>query len=88
MPCWSHAMAKTLDAVNTEEEQQRSVDSAIAMDGYLRDIYQMPDVKKTCRLDHIKTHYYWSQTTVNPHRVVPLGPTIDLEGKHDRLRFG
>jgi len=32
-------MAKTLDAVDTEEEQQRSVDSAIAMDGYLRDIY-------------------------------------------------
>jgi glutathionyl-hydroquinone reductase len=55
--------------------------------GYLRDVYQLPDVKKTCRLDHIKTHYYWSQTTVNPHRVVPLGPTIDLEGKHDRARF-
>jgi cytochrome P450 len=36
---WSHAMAKTLDAVNTEEEQQRSVDAAIAMDGYLREVY-------------------------------------------------
>jgi len=36
---WSHAMAKTLDAVNTEEEQQRSVDAAIAMDGYLRRVY-------------------------------------------------
>ena len=36
---WSHAMAKTLDAVNTEEEQQRSIDSARAMDEYLRDIY-------------------------------------------------
>ncbi|HSO33722.1 MAG TPA: glutathione S-transferase family protein [Labilithrix sp.] len=56
--------------------------------GYLRDIYQMPDVKKTCRLDQIKVHYYFSQTTVNPHRIVPLGPTIDLEGKHDRGRFG
>ena len=32
-------MAKTLDAVNTEEEQQRSIDSARAMDEYLRDIY-------------------------------------------------
>jgi putative glutathione S-transferase len=55
--------------------------------GYLRDIYQMPDVKKTCRLDQIKAHYYWSQTTVNPHRVVPLGPAIDLEGPHGRARF-
>lgn len=52
--------------------------------GYLRDIYQMPAVKKTCRLDHIKTHYYWSQTTVNPHRVVPIGPTVDLEAPHNR----
>lgn len=55
--------------------------------GFLRDIYQMPDVKKTCRLEHIKVHYYWSQTTVNPHRIVPLGPSMDLEGKHDRARF-
>lgn len=36
---WSHAMAKTLDAVNTEDEQQQSVDSNQAMDEYLRDIY-------------------------------------------------
>ncbi|CAN5859255.1 hypothetical protein BH11MYX4_BH11MYX4_57790 [soil metagenome] len=48
----------------------------------------MPDVKKTCRLDPIKVHYYFSRTTVNPHRIVPLGPTIDLEGRHDRGRFG
>lgn len=46
------------------------------LSGYLRDIYQMPAVKPTCRLDHIKTHYYWSQTTVNPHRIVPLGPSL------------
>jgi cytochrome P450 len=36
---WSHAMAKTLDAVNTEDEQRRSVDASIAMDEYLREIY-------------------------------------------------
>jgi putative glutathione S-transferase len=58
------------------------------LSGYLRDIYQRPDVKKTCRLDQIKTHYYWSQTTVNPHRVVPLGPAIELEAQHGRARFG
>jgi putative glutathione S-transferase len=46
---------------------------------FLRDIYQKPDVKKTCRLDHIKTHYYWSQTTVNPTRIVPRGPTTYAE---------
>ena len=56
--------------------------------GYLRDIYQMPAVKKTCHLEHIKTHYYWSQTTVNPHRIVPVGPTLDLDAPHDRARLG
>ncbi len=52
--------------------------------GFVRDVYQMPAVRKTCDLEHIKVHYYWSQTTVNPHRVVPLGPTLDLDAKHDR----
>lgn len=55
--------------------------------GFLRDIYQMPDVKKTVRLDHIKTHYYWSQTTVNPTRIVPAGPAgyaAALETPHGR----
>lgn len=55
--------------------------------GFLRDLYQRPAIKKTCELDHIKTHYYWSQTTVNPTRIVPLGPSIDLESPHDRDRF-
>ena len=51
---------------------------------YVRDIYQRPAVKPTCHLEPIKTHYYWSQTTVNPHRVVPLGPTIDFDSPHER----
>lgn len=54
------------------------------LSGYLRDIYQMPAVRPTCRLDQIKTHYYWSQTTVNPTRIVPLGPSLDLDAPHDR----
>jgi putative glutathione S-transferase len=59
------------------------------LSGYLRDIYQMADVRKTCRLDHIKTHYYWSQTTVNPHRIVPLGPDLSyLDLPHDRAKLG
>lgn len=52
--------------------------------GFVRDLYQMPEIKRTCRLDHIKVHYYWSQTQVNPHRIVPLGPTIDYEAPHQR----
>ena len=67
----------------------RRIQDYANLSGYLRDIYQMPDVKKTCRLDHIKTHYYWSQTTVNPHRIVPVGPDVarQLELPHDRARI-
>lgn len=58
------------------------------LSGYLRDIYQRPEVKPTCCLDHVKVHYYWSQTTVNPHRIVPVGPDVltGLERAHDRDR--
>ena len=56
--------------------------------GFVRDIYQMPKVRVTCNLDHIKVHYYWSQTTVNPHRIVPIGPAIDYEAPHNRARLG
>ncbi|MBS2017068.1 MAG: glutathione S-transferase family protein [Deltaproteobacteria bacterium] len=52
--------------------------------GFVRELYQMPEIRKTCRLDHIKQHYYWSQTNVNPHRLVPLGPTIDFDAPHGR----
>jgi glutathionyl-hydroquinone reductase len=40
----------------------------------VRHMHAIPAVRETCRLDQIKLHYYWSQTTVNPHRIVPLGP--------------
>ena len=67
----------------------RRIQDYVNLWSYLRDIYQMPDVKRTCRLDHIKQHFYWSQTTVNPHRIVPLGPhlTAVLQSPHDRARL-
>ena len=37
-----------------------------ALGGYVRDLYQRPEVRRTCDLDAIKVHYTWSQTTVNP----------------------
>jgi len=55
--------------------------------GFVRDIYQRPEVRRTCDLDHIKTHYYWSQENVNPTRIIPLGPALPLDSPHDRTRF-
>jgi putative glutathione S-transferase len=56
--------------------------------GFVRDIYQTPGVRETCRLDHIKEHYYRSHPTINPTRIVPKGPIIDYDAPHDRARFG
>ncbi len=55
--------------------------------GFVRDLWQTPEIRKTCDLDHIKTHYYWSQENVNPTRIVPLGPTLPLDEPHDRARL-
>ena len=44
---------------------------------YTREIYQLPGVAETCHLDHIQSHYYYSHETINPTRVVPLGPNLD-----------
>ncbi|MBD1879306.1 glutathione S-transferase family protein [Coleofasciculus sp. FACHB-T130] len=51
---------------------------------YLKDLYQVPGVKETCNLDHIKRHYYKSHPKVNPTRIVPKGPLIDFEEPHNR----
>ena len=44
-----------------------------------REIYQMPDVRKTVNFDHIKRHYYMSHRSVNPKGIVPVGPEIDFD---------
>ncbi|MBG1266082.1 glutathione S-transferase family protein [Nostoc sp. WHI] len=51
---------------------------------YLKELYQLPGVKETCNLDHIKRHYYKSHPQVNPTRIVPKGPLIDFDAPHDR----
>lgn len=56
--------------------------------GYLLDLYQTPAFKNTTNFEHIKSHYYYSHPTINPHRIIPLGPELNLEAAHDRDRFG
>jgi len=41
-------------------------------------------VAKTVNMAHIKDHYYGSHESVNPTRVVPLGPEIDNFAPHGR----
>ncbi|MEB3210764.1 MAG: glutathione S-transferase family protein [Leptolyngbyaceae bacterium] len=52
--------------------------------GYVRDLYQTPGVAETVNFTHIKRHYYQSHETVNPTRIVPIGPEIDFTEPHGR----
>jgi len=51
---------------------------------YLRDLYQHPGVAGTVNFEHIKSHYYVTHSNINPTRVVPLGPELDLREPHGR----
>lgn len=54
------------------------------LQNYLKCLYQYEPIKKTCHMDHIKEHYYKSHDWINPTRIVPIGPTLDLDSPHDR----
>jgi glutathionyl-hydroquinone reductase len=45
---------------------------------YVCALYQIAGVRETVDFDHIKRHYYMSHTSINPNRIVPLGPTLDF----------
>lgn len=54
------------------------------LSGYLRELYQYPGIAETVNFDHIKRHYYFSHTMINPTQVIPLGPDLNLEAPHGR----
>jgi putative glutathione S-transferase len=58
------------------------------LQGYLRELYQIPGVADTVNLSHIKRHYYESHRTINPTGVVPVGPELDFAGPHGREALG
>lgn len=57
------------------------------LSNYTRELYQVPGVAGTVNMHHIKTHYYGSHESVNPTRIVPLGPEIDYAAPHNRDRL-
>jgi putative glutathione S-transferase len=54
------------------------------LQGYLMDLYQQPGIAEIVNLDHIKRHYYFTHDDINPSRIVPIGPALDLSGPHRR----
>lgn len=55
--------------------------------GYLRDLYQLDGIAATVNFDHIKRHYYMTHGEINPTRIVPIGPALDLLAPHGRERL-
>lgn len=56
--------------------------------GYMKELYQVPGVAETVNFDHIKRHYYYSHTMINPTQVIPVGPEQDLMSPHGRDKMG
>lgn len=60
----------------------------VSLNAYLKELYQIPGVQETVDFYHIKRHYYFSHTQINPTQVIPLGPELDLDSPHGREQLG
>ena len=56
--------------------------------GYMKELYQVPGIAETVNFEHIKRHYYYSHTMINPTQVIPVGPEQDLMSSHGREKMG
>ena len=41
---------------------------------YVKKLFKIPAINSTTDFDHIKRHYYFSHESINPNRIIPLGP--------------
>ena len=48
---------------------------------YAKELYQYPGISDTYDDEYSKLHYYGSHETINPSRVVPLGPDMQAYAK-------
>jgi putative glutathione S-transferase len=40
----------------------------------MQDMLEVPAIKDSWNIDHIKRHYYYSHEQINPYRIIPKGP--------------
>ncbi|TFK32335.1 glutathione S-transferase [Crucibulum laeve] len=51
-----------------------------AINLWMQKLYWNSDAfKSSTNFEHIKTHYYWSHASINPTRVVPVGPIPNIK---------
>ncbi|EJC1074258.1 glutathione S-transferase family protein [Vibrio parahaemolyticus] len=60
----------------------------VNIQGYLKELYQIDGIADTTDFYHIKRHYYFSHTGINPTQVVPKGPDLDFSSPHQREMSG
>jgi putative glutathione S-transferase len=65
---------------------KRQIEDYENISHYLRQLFQVAGIKKTVDPFHIKRHYYFSHTMINPTQIVPFGPNIDYNRAHNRLQ--
>ena len=65
----------------------RRISDYPCLSNYLRELYQILGIAELCNFRHIKEHYYRSHESINPTRIVPKGPEMDLLQAHDRDRL-
>ncbi len=60
----------------------------VNIQSYLKELYQIDGIADTTDFYHIKRHYYFSHTGINPMQVVPKGPDLDFSSPHQREMIG
>lgn len=55
---------------------------------YLRDLYQTPGFAETVNIQAYQLGYMGRSERLNPSRIIPAGPTLELDAPHDRDRLG
>jgi len=51
---------------------------------FMLELYQWPGIAETVNFIHIKQHYYYSHTEINPTQIIPKGPAQDFDQPHNR----
>jgi putative glutathione S-transferase len=59
-----------------------------ALWAWTRELYQWPGIRETVNFPHIVRHYHYSHDTLNPHRIIPINPVLDLDAPHGREGIG
>ena len=58
-----------------------------ALREYVKDLYSIPEIRKSVDIGHIKTHYFTSHPVLNPYAIIPAGPEPWWTEEHDRYKM-